>query len=119
MRHGILIFLLITLATLGLLLNQVWTLLSLLVVEGTGDAILRSGLPASVSPREDGKKQIIPKIIHQTYKTTAIPSVWQEVQASCIALHSESKGWEYKLRTDALSTFKHVKPSGSHPYAWM
>ncbi|KAK3615484.1 CSG1/SUR1-like protein [Elasticomyces elasticus] len=92
----------ITLAILGFFLNQMWTLLSLLVVKGTGDAILRSELPASESPREDGKKQIIPKIIHQTYKTTAIPPVWQEVQASGIALHSESEGWEYKLRTDEM-----------------
>ncbi|KAK6400142.1 CSG1/SUR1-like protein [Elasticomyces elasticus] len=53
-------------------------------------------------PEKDGKKQIIPKIIHQTYKTTAIPPVWQEVQASCIALHPESEGWEYKLWTDEM-----------------
>ncbi|KAK4961275.1 CSG1/SUR1-like protein [Elasticomyces elasticus] len=102
MRRGLLIFLLVTLAILGFLLNQVWTLLSLLVVKGTGDAILRSELPAPGAAREDGKKEIIPRIIHQTYKTTAIPPVWQEAQASCIALHPESEGWEYKLWTDEM-----------------
>ncbi|KAK3613389.1 CSG1/SUR1-like protein [Elasticomyces elasticus] len=80
MRRGLLIFLLVTLAILGFLLNQVWMLLGLLVVEVTGDAILRSELPA----------------------TTAIPPVWQEVQASDIALRPEGEGWEYKLWTDEM-----------------
>ncbi|KAK5702199.1 CSG1/SUR1-like protein [Elasticomyces elasticus] len=87
---------------LGFFPNQVWTLLSLLVVEVTGDAILRSELPAAGSPREERKKQIIPKIIRQTYKTTAIPSVWHEVQAGCIALPPESQGWKYKLWADGM-----------------
>ncbi|KAK4897488.1 CSG1/SUR1-like protein [Elasticomyces elasticus] len=102
MRRGLLISLLVTLAILGFFLNQVWTLLSILVVRVTGDAILRSELPASGSPREEGKKQITPKIIHQTYKTTATPPVWQEVQVGCIALHPESEGWEYKLWADEM-----------------
>ncbi|KAK5729878.1 CSG1/SUR1-like protein, partial [Elasticomyces elasticus] len=51
---------------------------------------------------EEGKKRIIPKSIYQTYKTTATPPVWQEVQASCLALHPESEGWEYKLWTDEM-----------------
>ncbi|KAK5683069.1 CSG1/SUR1-like protein [Elasticomyces elasticus] len=102
MRRGLLIFLLVTLAILGFLLNQVWMLLSLLVVKDTSDAILRSELPASGLPREEGKEQIIHKGINQTYKTTAMPSVWQEEQASCIALHLESEGWEHKLWTDEI-----------------
>ncbi|KAK3626476.1 CSG1/SUR1-like protein [Elasticomyces elasticus] len=99
MRRGLLIFLLFTLAILGFVLNQVWTLLSLLVVGVTGDAILRSELPASGSPREEGKKQIIPKIIHQTYKTTTIPPEYER-------FYETYAGYKYPMQpADAIRYF--------------
>ena len=40
----------------------------------------------------------IPKIIHQTYKTTELPEHWKESYTSWKAL--ETQGWEYKFWTD-------------------
>lgn len=98
MRRPVLIFLFVNLIIVGFLLHSVWTLLSLLVVDGSADAISRAELPAPGSDLIDSRTQMIPKIIHQTYKNETIPEVWQEPQASCLALH---KDWEYKLWTDA------------------
>ena len=39
----------------------------------------------------------IPKIIHQTAKTRAIPERWKQFQARVVSLHP---GWEYRLWTD-------------------
>jgi hypothetical protein len=41
----------------------------------------------------------IPRIIHQLWKTEAIPARWQEARQSVLRYH---KGWEYRLWTDAL-----------------
>ncbi|EGG03546.1 family 32 glycosyltransferase [Melampsora larici-populina 98AG31] len=40
---------------------------------------------------------LIPKIIHQTWKTERIPDRWLPVRATCAALHPD---WEYVLWTD-------------------
>ncbi|KAI4791661.1 putative MIPC synthase subunit [Aureobasidium sp. EXF-8845] len=100
MRRPVLLFLILNLAIVGFLIHSVWTLLTLLVVDGSEDAISRAELPAPGSDLIDGRTQLIPKIIHQTYINESIPEVWQEPQKSCIELH---KDWEYKLWTDALS----------------
>jgi mannosyltransferase OCH1-like enzyme len=42
----------------------------------------------------------IPKIIHQTWKDTNIPSKWLYPVESCKELHKPEDGWEYKLWTD-------------------
>ncbi|TKA38213.1 hypothetical protein B0A54_09153 [Friedmanniomyces endolithicus] len=102
MRRGLLIFLLVNLAILSFLVHRVWILLTLLVVDGAEDAITRAELPALGKERDDSTSQIIPRIIHQTYKNASIPPAWQEAQASCIALHPQSEGWEYKLWTDEM-----------------
>ncbi|EGP84858.1 unnamed protein product [Zymoseptoria tritici ST99CH_1A5] len=102
MRRGVAIFLGCTVIFLVLAVHQVWTLLELLFIKGLEDAILREELPALGSEREDTRKHLIPKIIHQTYVNTSIPEVWKEAQASCLALHKEPE-WEYKLWTDAMS----------------
>ena len=94
MRTKLLIFLLLNVLVLGFLVRQVWTLMSLLVVDGSDDAISRAELPAPNSDMIDKMPQMIPKIIHQTYKNESIPEVWQEAQKSCIALH---KDYEYKV----------------------
>jgi len=44
--------------------------------------------------------QLIPKIIHQTYKDTSIPDKWLKGQQNCINLH---KDYQYILWTDDMS----------------
>ncbi|WPH00798.1 mannosyl phosphorylinositol ceramide synthase csh1 [Acrodontium crateriforme] len=102
MRRGLLLFLLLNVAIILFLVNSVWTLLTLLVVDGSEDAISKAELPAPGSDLIDDRPQLIPKIIHQTYKNTSIPPVWQEAQTSCLNLHPAPQ-WEYKLWTDEKS----------------
>ncbi|GAD96895.1 hypothetical protein PVAR5_5560 [Paecilomyces variotii No. 5] len=97
MRRGLLIFLLINLLILFFLLRSVWTLLSLLVEDATADAI---HLPSANSSLIEQRPQVIPKIIHQTYKNETIPEVWADAQQSCIDLHADYK---YMLWTDEKS----------------
>jgi len=103
MRRAVLYFLVVNFVICVVLIHSVWTLLTLLVVDGSNDAISRAELPAPGSDSIDGRAQMIPKIIHQTYINESIPEVWQEAQKSCIDLHRPEDGWEYKLWTDAMS----------------
>ncbi|VVT46122.1 uncharacterized protein SAPINGB_P001057 [Magnusiomyces paraingens] len=48
----------------------------------------------------DSRSLIIPKIIHQTYKTEEIPKKWINEQQSCVNLHSDYK---YILWTDEMA----------------
>ncbi|KAJ5147802.1 hypothetical protein N7526_001154 [Penicillium atrosanguineum] len=100
MRRGLLIFLLINLLILSLLVRSVSTLLSLLVEDASADAIHRAELPSPNSSLIEQRPQIIPKIIHQTYKNETIPEVWVEAQQSCIDLHPD---YEYILWTNEKS----------------
>ncbi|KAL1590681.1 hypothetical protein WHR41_00704 [Cladosporium halotolerans] len=102
MRRGAVLFLLCTTAIILFLVHSVWTLLTLLVADGSEDAISKAELPAPGSPLIDTRPQLIPKIIHQTYINTSIPEVWREAQQSCLDLH-QAPEWEYKLWTDADS----------------
>lgn len=85
-------FLLFNIVVLGVLVNSVWTLLALLFIDGSNDAILRAELPAPNSDMIEKMPQVIPRIIHQTYKNETIPEIWREAQESCISLH---KDYEY------------------------
>ncbi|KAM3071900.1 CSG1/SUR1-like protein [Clarireedia jacksonii] len=100
MRRGTLIFLVINFIIIGFLVNAFSTLISLLFEDGAADAIHRSEIPAPGSDLIDNRKQLIPKIIHQTYINTSIPLQWKAGQQSCIDLHED---YEYKLWTDAKS----------------
>ncbi|CAG8165638.1 unnamed protein product [Penicillium salamii] len=100
MRRGLLIFLLVNLLILSLLVRSVSTLLSLLVEDAAADAIHRAELPSPNSSLIEQRPQIIPKIIHQTYKNETIPEVWVEAQQSCIDLHPD---YEYILWTNEKS----------------
>ena len=100
MRRGLLIFIVLVVTCLGFAIHAVWTLLTLLVIRGTDDAITKSELPSPGSSRENGRTLLIPKIIHQTYMNASIPEVWKEAQQSCLDLHKPEDGWEYKLWTD-------------------
>ncbi|KAF2238669.1 glycosyltransferase family 32 protein [Viridothelium virens] len=97
MRRGVLIFLLINVVVIGFLLHSVWTLLTLLVVDGSQDAILAAELPSPKAGKSSNRPDIIPKIIHQTYANDSIPEVWKGAQKSCKELH---KDFEYKFWTD-------------------
>jgi inositol phosphorylceramide mannosyltransferase catalytic subunit len=94
MRKGLIIVGVCQLVILGLLVRSVWTLLLLLVVDGHQEAITRAELPAPNSAAINDRPQLIPKIIHQTYRNETIPTRWQDAQKSCIELH---KDWEYKV----------------------
>ncbi|KAK7888150.1 CSG1/SUR1-like protein [Exophiala xenobiotica] len=100
MRRSLLIFLLTTVIVVTLLLHSVSTLLSLLIEDASRDAIHRSEIPAPNSTLLDSRPQLIPKIIHQTYKNESIPSHWLPAQQSCLKLHPD---YEYILWTDKMS----------------
>ena len=95
MRRSVLVFLLVALVIIFLLVRSVWTLLSLLIEDGSADAIHRTELPSTNSSLIEQRPQIIPKIIHQTYKNETIPEVWVNAQQSCIDLHPD---YEYIVR---------------------
>jgi mannosyltransferase OCH1-like enzyme len=100
MRRGVIFFALLLFAFLAFAIHLVWNLLGLLFVDGSEDMITKAELPAPGSSRVNGRTQLIPKIIHQTYKNETIPDVWREAQQSCLDLHQPEDGWEYMLWTD-------------------
>jgi hypothetical protein len=94
-RKGFWAFALINLTIFVFLIHNVWTLLSLLIVDGSSDAISRAELPGPTSELPKGKQVLIPRIIHQTYVNESIPLHWREAQQSCLDLHED---YEYKVR---------------------
>ncbi|KAK2764906.1 hypothetical protein FQN54_008603 [Arachnomyces sp. PD_36] len=100
MRRGVFIFLLVNFLILAFLVRSVFTLLTLLFEDASADAIRRSDIPSPNSSLIDLRPQVIPKIIHQTYKNETIPEHWVEAQQSCIDLHED---YEYKLWTNEKS----------------
>ncbi|KAF2733540.1 mannosyl phosphorylinositol ceramide synthase SUR1 [Polyplosphaeria fusca] len=97
MRKGVVTFLLVTVVVLGFAVHNVWTLLTLLVIDGSEDQISKAELPAPNSVAISERPQLIPKIIHQTYINETLPPRWIEPQQSCLDLHPD---YEYKLWTD-------------------
>lgn len=73
-------------------------LLSLLFDSPGTDAFLEF----EINPPHDNpeKTLVIPKRIHQTYKTNEIPEKWQAGQQACIDLHPD---YEYILWTDEMA----------------
>lgn len=94
MRRGLAIFLTINLLVIAFLVRSVFTLLTLLIEDGSADAIHSPEIPAPNSPLIDNMPQLIPKIIHQTYVNDSVPEHWREAQRSCIELHED---YEYKV----------------------
>lgn len=99
-RKSVWLFVVVNIVFIVFLVHSVWTLLSLLVVDGSNDMISRAELPGPNSEVPKSKEMIIPKIIHQTYVNESIPFHWKEAQQSCLDLHED---YEYKLWTDKLS----------------
>ncbi|EPX73571.1 mannosyltransferase [Schizosaccharomyces octosporus yFS286] len=51
-------------------------------------------------PNVSGQEPLIPKIIHQTWKTDTVPEKWKAAQESCRVMHPE---YQYILWTDEMS----------------
>lgn len=96
MRKNIVGFAIITLVLLAFAVHHVWILITLLFVDGHEDKILRAELPAPGSHAIDEQRQVIPKIIHQTYINESLPAHWIEPQKSCLDLHPD---YEYIVGT--------------------
>ena len=96
MRRGLTIFLVINAIIVLFLIRSVYTLLTLLIEDGSEDAIHSAEIPAPNSPLIEDRPQLIPKIIHQTYVNDSVPEHWREAQKSCIDLHTD---YEYKVRS--------------------
>ena len=71
-------------------------LLTLCIDDTVKNAILEEDLNPDAPP----KPQLIPKIIHQTYKTEDIPEHWKEGRQKCLDLHPDYK---YILWTDEMA----------------
>lgn len=94
MRRGLAVFLIINAIIVVFLIRSVYTLLTLLIEDGSADAIHSAEIPAPNSPLIEDRPQLIPKIIHQTYVNDSVPEHWREAQRSCIDLHTD---YEYKV----------------------
>ncbi len=105
MRKGPIIFAAAILVLLVYAVRSVFTLLTLLVDDGRArDAIQHAEIPMPNSAALlDGRPQLIPKIIHQTWVNTSIPAHWRAPQQSCLDLHQD---YEYKV-----SLFPALRPS--------
>lgn len=95
MRRSLAVFLAVTGLIVIFLIHSVYTLLTLLVEDGSADAIHSAEIPAPNSPLIDNMPQYIPKIIHQTYINESVPEIWREAQRTCIDIHED---YEYKVR---------------------
>ncbi len=108
MRRGLAVFLIINALVIAFLVRSVFTLLTLLVEDGSADSIHSAEIPAPNSPLIENMPQFIPKIIHQTYVDETIPEHWREAQRSCIDLHED---YEYKVGGNVPPP---LPPDGSH-----
>ncbi|EEB07087.1 mannosyltransferase [Schizosaccharomyces japonicus yFS275] len=63
------------------------------------DIILRGDVDYAANETSlwSNETQIVPKIIHQTWKNSDVPEKWKDAQRSCQDLHPD---YEYKLWTD-------------------
>ncbi|ODV87229.1 glycosyltransferase family 32 protein [[Candida] arabinofermentans NRRL YB-2248] len=84
-------------AVILFLVYQTFDLITLLYDDSFQSALLDSELNPL---NEADRPQLIPKIIHQTYKTTEIPEIWKAGQQRCIDLHPD---YQYILWTDEMS----------------
>lgn len=80
------------------LIYYLFDLITLLHDDSFADALL----DVELNPNDHKltKPLVIPKIIHQTYKTNEIPDIWKPGQQACINLHPD---YQYILWTDDMS----------------
>jgi hypothetical protein len=79
-------------------------LFGLLFENGSRDAIYPSSIIASTSETKQNQAQLIPKIIHQTYRTEDIPEHWKEGQKALKELHPDWQYMVFLLLVPALSS---------------
>lgn len=75
-------------------------LISLLHDDSFQDSLLDVELNSPDGLPLSSGHMIIPKIIHQTYKSTSIPEVWKSGQQRCVDLHPD---YQYILWTDEMA----------------
>ncbi|PVH16934.1 uncharacterized protein CXQ87_004492 [Candidozyma duobushaemuli] len=82
-------------AVIAFLVYCSYDLISLLFDDSFQDALL----DVELNPTENrfDKPNVIPKIIHQTYKDEHIPKLWQPGQKACVEMHPD---YQYILWTD-------------------
>ncbi|EPS41188.1 hypothetical protein H072_4917 [Dactylellina haptotyla CBS 200.50] len=100
MRRGFVIFLVVVGCGLVFALYQVSTLISLLFEDVSHDKIPKAEIDVDAAAEFKNRPALVPKIIHQTYKTAEIPEKWLKPQKECRDLHPE---YEYKLWTDDVA----------------
>ncbi|ODV93585.1 hypothetical protein PACTADRAFT_51370 [Pachysolen tannophilus NRRL Y-2460] len=96
MRAEVQYFLLVHLVIVIIAVSQTFDLMTLLYDDSIKDSFTDEELYNSSS----SQLQLIPKIIHQTYKTRDIPEVWKAGQQACIDLHPD---YQYILWTDEMA----------------
>lgn len=80
------------------LLYSTFDLITLVYDDTFEDQLL--DIELNPGPNVPKKPELIPKIIHQTYKDTNIPEKWQAAQKKCIDLHPD---YQYILWTDEMA----------------
>lgn len=86
---------------IGLIVFLIWCtfdFITLLHDDSFQDALLDVELNPTDGVIE--KPKIIPKIIHQTYKSNQIPEIWKPGQQACVDLHPD---YQYILWTDDMA----------------
>ncbi|KAF9882889.1 hypothetical protein FE257_004903 [Aspergillus nanangensis] len=99
MRRKTAVFAVIILGSVLLLSRSVFTLITLLFEDALADSIPAGDLSLK-APSSNIRSPVIPKIIHQTFKSDSIPENWKEAQQSCRNLHPD---YEYILWTDEMA----------------
>jgi mannosyltransferase OCH1-like enzyme len=93
-RRGLVVFLLFVLTVVATILYRSRLLFGLLLEDGLRTAIYPAELIAELEHEHDSHSDVIPKIIHQTYKNTSLPAIWLEQQNQTLALHED---YEYMV----------------------
>jgi hypothetical protein len=91
---GSLLFISLASFTVLVLAHRSRFLLGLLLENSRRDAVFPSKFLSAASERELNVTALIPKIIHQTYKTEKIPEHWMAGQQAVQELHQD---WEYMV----------------------
>ncbi|KAK6362009.1 hypothetical protein TWF730_005713 [Orbilia blumenaviensis] len=97
MRRAFIYFLVVVAVALGYGVYSTSTLISLLFEDVSHDLIPKAEIDIDAPEQFSKRPPLVPKIIHQTYKTADIPDKWKAPQKECLDLHPE---YEYKLWTD-------------------
>lgn len=107
--RGTLLFVLLAALIVSILAHRSRFLFGLLLENGRRDAVFPSELLSPTSDRQWNGTAVIPKIIHQTYKTEEIPEHWKAGQKAAKEFHPD---WEYKVLSLNSITFSRKNKYG-------